>query len=123
MGTNSEVPLTQCLERSHLLDVVRVEMLELQPKNNTPQMNRPVGTEKPHSWKATNDTTNPLKGRDTDSSPGTFHSMAAVSGGSWPASTMRRSCLRETLERVQFDIAAAESWAGWKRKERWRCGC
>jgi hypothetical protein len=30
VGTDSEVPLTHCLESSHLLDVVRVEMLELQ---------------------------------------------------------------------------------------------
>jgi hypothetical protein len=33
---------------------------------------------------------NPL-GRGTDSSPGTLHYTAAVSGGSWPASTRRRS--------------------------------
>jgi hypothetical protein len=55
-------------------------------------------------------------GRDTDSSPGTFHSTVAVSGGSCPASTRRRSYSRETLERVQFDIATMESWAGWKCK-------
>jgi hypothetical protein len=35
-----------------------------------------------------------------------------VSGGSWPASTRWRSCSRETLERVQFDIATARS-LGW----------
>jgi hypothetical protein len=29
VGTNSEVPLAHRLESSHLLDVVRVEMLEL----------------------------------------------------------------------------------------------
>jgi hypothetical protein len=27
------------------------------------------------------------------------------------------------LESVQFDIAAAESWAGWKHKKQWRCRC
>jgi hypothetical protein len=27
------------------------------------------------------------------------------------------------LERVQFDITAAESRVGWKRKKRWHCGC
>jgi hypothetical protein len=31
MGTDAEVPLAHCFERSHLLDVVRVEVLELQP--------------------------------------------------------------------------------------------
>jgi hypothetical protein len=31
MGTHTQVPLAQCLECCHLLDVVRVEMLELQP--------------------------------------------------------------------------------------------
>jgi hypothetical protein len=30
--------------------------------NNTPRMNRPAGTEKPRSWKATNDTTYHLVG-------------------------------------------------------------
>jgi hypothetical protein len=40
----------------------------------------------------------------------------AVSGGSWPASTRRSSCSRDTLERVQFDIAAARSRVGWRRK-------
>jgi hypothetical protein len=65
----------------------------------------------------------PLRGRGTDSSPGTFHSTTAVSGGSWAASTRRRSCSRDTLEHVRFNIAAAESRAGWKRKKRWRCGC
>jgi hypothetical protein len=64
MGTNSEVPLAHRLERRHLLDVVRVEVLELGPySNSTPQMNGPAGTEKPRSWKATNDTTNPLGAR------------------------------------------------------------
>jgi hypothetical protein len=65
----------------------------------------------------------PLGGRGTDSSAGTIHSTASMRGGSWPASTRRRSCSRETLERVQFDIATAKSWASWKC-EQWRCcGC
>jgi hypothetical protein len=66
---------------------------------------------------------NPLCGHGTNSSPGTFHSMVAVSGGSWPASMRRSSCSRDTLERVQFDIAVAEFRAGWKHKGRQRCGC
>jgi hypothetical protein len=33
-----------------------------------------------------------------------------VRESSWPTSTRRRSCLRETLERVQFDIATVKSW-------------
>jgi hypothetical protein len=44
-----------------------------------------------------------------------------VSRGSCPASKRRRSCSRETLERVQFNITAAKSWAGGKHKRR-RCG-
>jgi hypothetical protein len=64
MGTNSKIPLTHRFERLHLLDVVRVEVLELKPySNSTPRMNRPAGTEKPRSWKAMNDTTNPLGAR------------------------------------------------------------
>jgi hypothetical protein len=31
MGTHPQVPLAQCLERLHLLDVVWLEVLELQP--------------------------------------------------------------------------------------------
>jgi hypothetical protein len=58
-----------------------------------------------------------------DSSPGTLHSTVAVSGGSWPASTRRRSYSRDTLECVQFNIATAESQAGWERKKWWHCGC
>jgi hypothetical protein len=27
------------------------------------------------------------------------------------------------LERVPFDITAAEFWVGWKRKKRWHPGC
>jgi hypothetical protein len=76
-------------------------------------MNRPAGTEKPRSWKATNEITYPVGGRDTDSSPGTFHSTAAVSGGSCPASTRWSSWSRDTLDRVQFDMAAVMSQASW----------
>jgi hypothetical protein len=65
----------------------------------------------------------PLGGRGTDSSPGTFHSTATVSGGSWPASTRRRSCSRETLEHVQFNIVVTESQNVWERKKRWHCRC
>jgi hypothetical protein len=54
-----------------------------------------------------------------DSSAGTIHSTASVRGGSWPASTRRRSCSWETLERIQFDITVAKSRASWKR-EQWR---
>jgi type IV secretory pathway VirJ component len=46
-----------------------------------------------------------------------------VRGGSWPASTRWRSCSRETLERVQFDITTAKARASWKCKRRRRCGC
>jgi hypothetical protein len=66
-----------------LLDVVRVEVLQLQPiREQHPQMNRPAETEKPRSWKATNDTTYPLGGRGMDSPVGTIHSMASVRGAS-----------------------------------------
>jgi hypothetical protein len=35
----------------------------------------------------------------------------------------QRSFPRDTLERVQFDIAVAGSWAGWVHKKRRCCGC
>jgi hypothetical protein len=44
-----------------------------------------------------------------------------VRGGSWPASTRRRSCSRETVERAQLDIALAKSRPGWERERRRRC--
>jgi hypothetical protein len=69
-------------------------VLEEVVADEPPDGNREVALVKGHE---------PLGGRDTDSSPGTFHSMAAVSGGNWPTSTRRRSCSRDTLERVQFD--------------------
>jgi hypothetical protein len=60
MGTNSQVPLAHRLERRHLLDAIRVEVLQLSKR--TPQTNRPAGTEKPRSWKAMNETTYPWEG-------------------------------------------------------------
>jgi hypothetical protein len=44
-----------------------------------------------------------------------------VRGGSWPASTRRRSCSRETVERAQLDIAPVKSQASWERERRRRC--
>jgi hypothetical protein len=71
-GTDSQVPLAHHLERCHLLDVVRVEVLQLEAVlEEVSRMNRPAGTENLRSWKAMNETTNPLVGRGTDSSPGT----------------------------------------------------
>jgi hypothetical protein len=46
-----------------------------------------------------------------------------VSGRSLPASTRQCSCSRDTLDRVQFDIAVVESRAAWWRKRWWHCGC
>jgi hypothetical protein len=56
MGTDSQVPFAHRFKCHHLLDVVRVEVLQLKPR-----MNRLAGTEKPRSWKATNDTMNPFE--------------------------------------------------------------
>jgi hypothetical protein len=106
------------------LDVVRVEVLVLQPvREQHPRINQPAGTEKSRSWKATNDITYPEGGRGTDSSAGTIHSTASVRGGSWPASTRRMSYSWETLERVQFDITTARPRASWKRRLQRCCGC
>jgi hypothetical protein len=55
MGTDSQVPFAHRFKCHHLLDVVRVEVLQLKPR-----MNRLAGNEKPRSWKATNDTMNPF---------------------------------------------------------------
>jgi hypothetical protein len=49
----------------------------------------------------------PLGGRNTDSSPGTFHSMVSVSGGSCPMAIRRCSIMRDMLERNLFDMATA----------------
>jgi hypothetical protein len=70
---NAEEPLSHRFKSGHLLDAVRVEVLELQPVHEQhPRMNRPMGMEKPRSWKTTNDTTYPLGGCGTDSSASTM---------------------------------------------------
>jgi hypothetical protein len=110
MGTYPQVPLTHCLECRHLLDVVWVEVLQLEavlvedPPDEPPGGDGEAAPVEGHE----RDHTAP-GGRDTNSSPGTFHSTAAVSGGSCPASTRRCSWSRDTLDRVQFDMAAARS--------------
>jgi hypothetical protein len=43
MGTNSKVPLAHRLERSRLLDVVRFEMLELEPVLEQHPADEPTG--------------------------------------------------------------------------------
>jgi hypothetical protein len=121
--TDAEEPLAHCLKGSHLLDAVRVEVLELQPVCEQHSLDEPAGGDGEATLvEATNDTTYPLGGRGTDSPAGTIHSMASVRGGSWPASVRRRSCSRETLERVQFDISSAKSWTGLRCEQRRRCG-
>jgi hypothetical protein len=44
--------------------------------------------------------TYPARGRDTNSSLGTFNSTTLVRGGSYPALTRRRSIAQDTLDRV-----------------------
>jgi hypothetical protein len=57
VGTHSQVPLAQRLERSHMLDVVPVEMLELQPVLEKHSANEPLdGMEKPCSLNAMSET-------------------------------------------------------------------
>jgi hypothetical protein len=55
-----------------------------------------------------------------DSSAGAIHSTTSVRGGSWPASTRRRSYSQETVERAQLDIASVKSRASRERKQRRR---
>jgi hypothetical protein len=43
MGTDSEVPLAHCFERHHLLDAVRVEVLELKPILEQHPADEPTG--------------------------------------------------------------------------------
>jgi hypothetical protein len=45
--------------------------------------------------------------------------MTSVRGGSWHASTRRRSCSRETMERTQLDIALVKSRPS-REREQWR---
>jgi hypothetical protein len=46
VGIDFEVPLAHRLERSHLLDAVRVYMLELQPVLEQPPADEPPGGDK-----------------------------------------------------------------------------
>jgi hypothetical protein len=83
-------------------------MLQVEPVLEEDRPDEPPGgDEEAGSWKSTNNTTYPLGGCGTDSSLGTFHSTASVSGGSCPASTRRRNIKRDTLDRVQFNMTAA----------------
>jgi hypothetical protein len=43
MGTNAEIPLAHRLKRIHLLDALRVQVLELQPILEQHPTNEPVG--------------------------------------------------------------------------------
>jgi hypothetical protein len=43
VGANAEVPLIYCFERIHLLDVVRIEVLELQPIREQHPANESAG--------------------------------------------------------------------------------
>jgi hypothetical protein len=43
MGTDSQVPLTHHLERRHLLDAIRVEMLQLEPVLEENSADEPLG--------------------------------------------------------------------------------
>jgi hypothetical protein len=80
---DAKEPLAHRFKSNHMLDVVQVEVLKLQPvREQHPADKLPAGTEKPRSWKTMNDTTYPLKGRGMDSSAGTIHSTASVRGGS-----------------------------------------
>jgi hypothetical protein len=74
------------------------------------------------SWKATNEATYLPGGRGTNSSLGTFQSMALVSEGSCLASTRWRNIERDTLEHDQFDMATASIRARLQRKRWRRCG-
>jgi hypothetical protein len=61
VGIDAEVPLAHRFERGHYWMLFGLRCWSCSPyANNTPRMNRPAGTEKPRSWKATNDTTYPL---------------------------------------------------------------
>jgi hypothetical protein len=101
------------------LDAIRVEVLELQPIREQHPTDEPVGGVREAVLVEGHERHHIPLG--AHSSLGTLHSTASMSGRSWPASTRRRSCSRETLERVQFDIATTISWTGWKHKQ-WH-GC
>jgi hypothetical protein len=113
MGADPQVPLAHRLERRHLLDVVRVEVLKLEPVFQEDSLDEPPGGD---GEAALMETTYPLGGRGTDSFPGTFHSTAPVRGGSYPASTRQRNIERDTLDHVQFDMAAANFLTKLRRK-------
>jgi hypothetical protein len=99
MGTDSKVPLAHRLKRSHLLDVVWVEVLKLQPVlEQHPADEPPAGTEKPRSWKATNNTTYPL---------GVRHGLVAGDSPLVGGSERRKlSCLDKTEELLAGNVGA-----------------
>jgi hypothetical protein len=46
VGDDAKVSLTHCFERIHLLDAVRIEVLELQPVREQHPANEPVGRDR-----------------------------------------------------------------------------
>jgi hypothetical protein len=73
MSTNSQVPLAHRLSSRHLLDAVRVELLYLEAILEKDSTNEPPSGDGEVAL---------VEGCGMDSSPGTFHSTARVSGGS-----------------------------------------
>jgi hypothetical protein len=109
--TDAEEPLTHRFKSGHLLDVVRVEVLELQPVREQHPTDEPDGGHGEAALVEDHERYHIPTGRAWHRLVGGYDpSKASVRGGSWPASTRRRSCSRETLECVQFDIATAKSW-------------
>jgi hypothetical protein len=84
MGIDSQVPLAHRLERRHLLDVVRVEVLQLKPVLEEDSADEPPDGDREAALMESHERHNePFGGaRDTDSSLGTLHSTVVVSGGS-----------------------------------------
>jgi hypothetical protein len=94
MGTDSQVPLAQRLKCRHLLDVVWVEVLQLEPVIIEDHSSEPPGGDGEAAF---------VEGHKRDDIP----SRRTRHEGSCPTSTRQRSIERVTMERDQFDMATA----------------
>lgn len=108
MGSLLQIPLAQGLECRHLLDVVRVEVLQLQAvlleHDSDESSRRDRGAPFVEQHEPDHD---PDGGWGWASGPGTLHSSAAVSSDSMPSEARRSSSAQVKDEGDQFDISSA----------------
>jgi hypothetical protein len=112
MRTDSQVPLTHHLECCHLLDVVRVEVLQLKPILEEDSLDESPGGDGEAALVESHERHHePLRGARHGFITGNPPLHSGGEQRKLARLVERRSYLRDTLERVQFDITATKARA------------